>query len=72
MEKMDTAKIARQDRRPTLRPWRSHEAAEWSGMSERKLLQLAREGILPARKVGGIWYFSPDKLAAFFDVNLDR
>lgn len=53
-----------------MRPWHTHEAAHWSGMSERQLLQLAREGIIPGRKVGGVWYFSPSRLAEYFDVDL--
>lgn len=53
--------------KPT-RPWHTREAAKWCGMSERRLLEFAREGIIPARKVGGVWYFSPQKLAEFFDV----
>lgn len=53
-----------------IRPWRTHEAAKWCGMSERRLLEFAREGVIPARKIGGVWYFSPQKLAAFFDVSL--
>lgn len=43
---------------------------KWCGMSERRLLEFAREGVIPARKIGGVWYFSPQKLAAFFDVSL--
>lgn len=53
-----------------IRPWRTHEAAKWCGMSERQLLEFAREGVIPARKVGGVWYFSPQRLAKFFDVEL--
>ena len=52
------------------RPWRTPEAARWCGMSERRLLEFAREGVIPARKVGGVWYFSPQKLAEFFGVSL--
>lgn len=51
-----------------LRPWRTHEAAKWCGMSERHLLEFAREGVIPARKIGGVWYFSPQRLSEFFDV----
>lgn len=51
------------------RPWHTREAALWSGMSERQLLQLAREGIIPGKKIGGVWFFSPTRLAEFFDVD---
>lgn len=70
MKETRTPRMTKQNKVAASRPWRTHEAAEWSGMSERKLLDLAREGILPAKKVGGIWYFSPDRLAEFFDVGL--
>lgn len=70
MDEVGTVNAARQNGSATLRPWRTHEAARWSGMSERKLLEFAREGVIPARKVGGVWYFSPQKLAEFFGVSL--
>lgn len=69
MKETGAPRVIRQNKVEASRPWRTHEAAEWSGMSERKLLDLAREGILPAKKVGGTWYFSPDRLAEFFDVS---
>ena len=52
------------------RPWRTHEAAAWTGMSERQLLEFARMGVIPAKKIGGTWYFAPKRLAEFFDVEL--
>lgn len=55
--------------KPT-RPWKTHQAARWSGMSERQLLQLARDGVIPGRKIGGVWYFSPRRLAEIFDVEI--
>lgn len=51
------------------RPWRTCEAAAWAGTSERYLLDLARAGILPAKKISGTWWFSPSKLAEFFGVD---
>ena len=41
---------------------------ERTGMSRRYLLDLARQGIMPARKIGGTWFFSRAKLAEFFSV----
>ena len=54
-----------------MRPWHTKDAARWAGMSERKLLEFARDGVIPAKKIGGVWYFSPQKLADFFDVSLN-
>lgn len=51
------------------RPLRSSAAAEWLGISERQLLKLARQGIVPAKKAGGIWLFSQKKLAEFAGVD---
>lgn len=49
-------------------PWRVEDVMEWTGMSRRYLLDLARQGIMPARKIGGTWFFSHAKLAEFFGV----
>lgn len=51
------------------RPWRTCEAAAWAGTSECYLLDLARAGILPAKKISSTWWFSPSKLAKFFGVD---
>lgn len=51
------------------RPLHTREAARWAGMSERQLLEFARAGVIPAKKIGGCWFFSPTKLAEFFGVD---
>lgn len=50
-------------------PWKVEELMAWTGMSRRYLLDLARQGILPARRVGRTWFFSPSKVADFFGVS---
>ena len=50
-------------------PLRSSAAAQWLGISERQLLKLARQGIIPGKKAGGIWLFSQKKLAEFAGVD---
>lgn len=49
-------------------PWRVEDVMAWTGMSRRYLLDLARQGVMPGRKIGGVWFFSPTKLAKFFGV----
>lgn len=49
-------------------PWRIEDVEAWTGMSRRYLLDLARQGIMPAKKIGGVWFFSPSKLAEFFGI----
>ena len=53
------------------RPFRTHEAAEWMGISERQLLTFARAGLL-GKKVGGVWLFSQKQLAQFAGVETDE
>ena len=45
------------------------EAAQWSGNSERWILQQARAGLL-GKQINGVWYFSQEQLAEFFGVPL--
>ena len=52
------------------RPWSTSEVSAWSGMCERMVLQYARDGVLPGRKVGQVWYFNPKKVAEFFGFEL--
>ena len=49
-------------------PWRIEDVMAWTGMSRRYLLDLARQGLMPGRKIGGTWFFSRKKLARFFGV----
>lgn len=53
------------------RPFTSDEAAEWLGISRRQLLQLTRDGIVPATKVGQRWRYSQHQLALFAGVAED-
>lgn len=52
------------------RPWNTSEVSAWSGMCERMVLQYARDGVLPGRKVGQVWYSNPKKVAEFFGFEL--
>lgn len=45
----------------------TQEVAIWSNNSTRKILDLARAGLI-GRKVGGRWYYSPDQVEEFFGV----
>lgn len=47
-------------------PWKVEEVMLFTGMSRRYILDLARAGLLPARKISRTWFFSPSKVAAFF------
>ena len=53
------------------RPWKTGEAASWLGLSDRYLLQLVHDGVVPARKAGGVWYFDPRQLAEFAGIDID-
>lgn len=50
------------------RPFDSDEAAAWLGISKRQLLQLTRDGLIPATKVGRRWRYSQYRLALFAGV----
>ena len=52
-------------------PLRSRAAAEWLGISEKQLRKLSREGLITAKKAGGIWMYSQDALADFAGVKFD-
>ena len=47
------------------RPWTVKDVAYFLGCSSRHAYQLARDGLLPGRKVGGRWYFDPAKVRAY-------
>ena len=47
---------------PDNRPWTAKEAAAFLGFSPRYVYQLARDGVLPAKKRGRKWFFSPSAL----------
>ncbi len=54
------------------RPFRSDAAAEWLGISKRHLGELTRQGLIPAKKFGGIWFYSQQELAKFVGVADDE
>ena len=43
-----------------------HEVSEYLKLAESTVYRLAREGRLPARKVGGVWRFSREVLEEWF------
>jgi len=49
-----------------------HEVSEYLKLAESTVYRLAREGRLPARKVGGVWRFSRDVLDEWFFQSLDE
>lgn len=53
-------------------PFRTSEAAVWLGLSERKVLELARKGVLKGKKVGHIWLFSQEAVANLAGVPIDE
>ena len=46
----------------TERLWNTKTCAAYLGYSTRYVYRLAREGILPARKRGARWFFSPSEV----------
>lgn len=53
------------------RPAHTKEAAAWLGISEKKLRELARRGVLGVRREG-TWYFSWESLADYASVPLEN
>lgn len=45
------------------RPVRAEDVASYLGKSAKEVRRLAREGKIPGRKVGGVWYFNPRRIA---------
>lgn len=46
------------------RPMHAEEVAEYLGKSVKAVRRMAREGQIPARKVGRDWYFNRARIAA--------
>lgn len=53
-------------------PFRTAEAAAWLGLSERKVLDLARKGVLKGKKVGHVWLFSQESVAELAGVPVEK
>ncbi len=60
---------AAQDAIAYARPLTPEEAAEYLKVSKRTLLDLARRGQIPGRKIGNRWRFSPTQLAGFMGID---
>ena len=52
----------------TAAPWRVADVARYLGYSERYTYQLARDGVLPGKKVRGRWFFDPKKIRDYAGV----
>ncbi len=50
------------------RPLTPDEAADYLKVSKRTVLELARRGEIPGRKIGNRWRFSPSQLARFMGI----
>lgn len=50
------------------RPLTPDEAADYLKVSKRTVLELARRGEIPGRKIGNRWRFSPSQLARYMEI----
>lgn len=46
-------------------PWTVKDVSFYLGFSPRYVYQLARDGVLPAKKCGNRWFFNPSKVRAY-------
>ncbi len=45
------------------RPCKTHQVGEYMGLSDRQVLRLVHKGQIPARRVGGEYYYDPRRIA---------
>ena len=51
-------------------PWTAEEVSYVLGFSLRYVYELARDGVLPAKKVGRRWFFDPKKVLAYVGMSV--
>lgn len=52
--------------------WDIRRVAQFLKLSERTVYQMAREGRLPARRIGGRWRFRPEEIERWLDHSVGR